>query len=66
MTAHQGGEARKEQDRIDRLDRMLAEQAERRYQDRKARGECRCGHPKSDCRPEICSHPFARDAMWGN
>lgn len=29
-------------------------------------GICGCGHPIDDCRPEICSHRFAQDAIWGN
>lgn len=28
--------------------------------------ECGCGHHVDDCRPEICSHRFAQDAIWGN
>lgn len=27
---------------------------------------CACGYPRDRCRPEVCSHSFARDALWGS
>jgi hypothetical protein len=38
----------------------------RRAEDRRARGVCSCGHPLADCRPEVCRHEFAREALWGS
>jgi hypothetical protein len=29
-------------------------------------GVCGCGHPVEKCRPEVCSHKFARAAIWGD
>ena len=52
--------------RMDIIELANREREHQRAKERKAAGICACGNKVEDCRPEICTHRFAHDAMWGN